>query len=252
MSERNTCCAVSPLRPVSGLLRPHRRSPRMASTISSCSSRKSAIAASDGSRTTPCRNNSQSAKLNCELASLDMLSPSIVPPSSAARASKPSRTALRPRTTVLEGRARCPNSAELPAPVLRECKPKTGVPCDDRTTRNSGAAHQIGKAGNSPECTGSDAGSASPEWPAIGPLTDPPTSALHPQVIRSCALACVSKTTLTFNQKSTAKIESVENPKNAGSTGISLDLRQKLASFCRETLFCCTGPRFSRGNGGWF
>ena len=48
MSERNTCCAVSPLRPVSGLLRPHRRLPRMASMISSCSSRKSAIAASDG------------------------------------------------------------------------------------------------------------------------------------------------------------------------------------------------------------
>jgi hypothetical protein len=24
------------------------------------------------------------------------------------------------------------------------------------------------------------------------------------------------------------------------------------ASFCRETLFCCTGSRFSRGNGGWF
>jgi hypothetical protein len=25
-----------------------------------------------------------------------------------------------------------------------------------------------------------------------------------------------------------------------------------LASFCRETLFCCTGPRFSSGNGDWF
>jgi hypothetical protein len=44
MSERNTCCAVSPLRPVSGLLRPHRGSLRIASIISSCSSRKSAIA----------------------------------------------------------------------------------------------------------------------------------------------------------------------------------------------------------------
>src|SRR6516162_4508371 len=129
------------------------------------------------------------------------LNPSIVPPSSAARASKPSRTALRPRTTVLEGHARCPNSAELPAPVLLECKPKTGVPCDDRTTRNSGAVHQIGKPGNSPVCTGSGAGSASREWPAIGPPTDPPTSALHPQVIRSCAFACVAENTHTFNQK---------------------------------------------------
>src|SRR5215471_17729444 len=144
-----------------------------------------------------------------------------VPPSSAARASKPSRTALRPRTTVLEGHLRCPNSAELPAPVLLECKPKTGVPCDDRTTRNSGAVHQIGKPGNSPVCTGSDAGSASPEWPAIGPPTDPPTSALHPQVIRSCALACVLKITHTFNQKSRAKIAPVENSKNAGFIRLS-------------------------------
>src|SRR6516162_357192 len=153
---------------------------------------------------------------------------SIVPPSSAARASKPSRTALRPRTIVLEGRARCPNSAELPAPVLLECKPKTGVLCDDRTTRNSGAAHQFGKPGNSPVCTGSDAGSASPEWPAIGPPTDPPTSALHPQVIRSCALAYVSYITHTLNQKSRTKVEPVEKSKNAGSTGLSWDLRQKL------------------------
>src|SRR6516162_176261 len=157
------------------------------------------------------------------------LNRSIVPPPSAARASKPSRTALRPRTAVLEGRARCPNSAELPAPVLLECKPKTGVPCDDRTTRNSGAVHQIGKLGNSHVCTGSDAGSASPEWPAIGPPTDPPTSASHPQVIRSCASSCGAQHTHTINQKSRAKIEPVENSKKAGSAGLCWDLRQKLA-----------------------
>src|SRR6516162_1471150 len=127
---------------------------------------------------------------------------SIVPPSSAARASKPSRTALRPRTAVLEGRVRCPNSAELPAPVLLECKPKTGVPCDDRTTHNSGAVHQIGKPGNSHVCTGSDAGSASPEWPAIGPPTDPPTSALHPQGDSFlCISICVIKHTYIQSKK---------------------------------------------------
>src|SRR6516162_2153844 len=133
------------------------------------------------------------------------LNRSIVPPPSAARASKPSRIVLRPRTIVLEGRARCPNSAELPAPVLLECKPKTGVPCGDRTTRNSDAVRQIGKPGNSPVCTGSDAGSASPEWPAICPPIDPPTSALHPQVIRSYAFSCVAHNTHTFNQKSRRK-----------------------------------------------
>src|SRR5262249_27237408 len=137
-------------------------------------------------------------------------------------------TELRSGTIVLEGLASCPNSGELPAPVLLECKPKTGVPCDDRTTRNSGAVHQIGKPGNSPVCTGSDAGSASREWPAIAPPTDPPTSALHPQVIRSCAFLCVSQITHTFNQKSRAKIAAVENSKNVGSTGLSWDLRQKL------------------------
>src|SRR5262249_19528835 len=86
----------------------------------------------------------------------------------------------------------------------------------------------IGKPGNSPVCTGSDAGSASREWPAIAPPTDPPTSALHPQVIRSCAFACVAQIPHTFNQKSWAKIAAVENSKNAGSTGLSWDLRQKL------------------------
>ncbi|HKF10939.1 MAG TPA: hypothetical protein VKB89_19795, partial [Xanthobacteraceae bacterium] len=87
-------------------------------------------------------------------------------------------------------------------PVLLECKPKTGVPCDDRTTRNSGAVHQIGKPGNSPVCTGSDAGSASREWPAIAPPTDPPTSALHPQVIRSCAFVmCGIKHTYIQSKK---------------------------------------------------
>src|SRR6516164_219432 len=40
-----------------------------------------------------------------------------------------------------------------------------------------------------------------PEWPAIGPPTDPPTSALHPQVIRSCAFSCVAQNTHTVNQK---------------------------------------------------
>src|SRR5215472_1321728 len=92
----------------------------------------------------------------------------------------------------LKGAPVVQTAPNLPAPVLLECKPKSGVPCDDRTTRNSGAVHQIGKPGNSPVCTGSDAGSASREWLAIGPPTDPPTSALHPQVIRSCALACVA------------------------------------------------------------
>jgi hypothetical protein len=63
---------------------------------------------------------------------------------------------------------------------------------------------------------------------AIGAPTDPPTSALHPQVIRSCTFECVSQTTHTFNQKSGAIIALVENSKNAGSTGLSWDLRQKL------------------------
>src|SRR5262249_51049013 len=125
-------------------------------------------------------------------------------------------------------RARCPNSAELPAPVLLECKPKTGVPCDDRTTRNSGAVRQTSTPGNSSVCMGSDVGSASPEWPAICPPIDPPTSALHPQVIRSCASLCVAQNTHAFNQKSRAKIAPAENSKNAGSTGLSWDLRQKL------------------------
>src|SRR6516164_3887363 len=133
------------------------------------------------------------------------LNRSIVPPSSAARASKPSRTALRHRTTVLEGRARCPNSAELPAPVLLECKPKTGVPCDDRTTRNSGAVHQIGKPGNSHVCTGSDAGSASPEWPAIGPPTDANQRVTSAGDSFLCILMCGTKHTYGQSKKAGRK-----------------------------------------------
>jgi hypothetical protein len=52
-----------PLRPVSGFFSPRRKSPLIFATSSSCSSRKSEIACNSGSKATPCRINSQSAKL---------------------------------------------------------------------------------------------------------------------------------------------------------------------------------------------
>src|SRR5215475_6559517 len=104
---------------------------------------------------------------------------------SPARASTPSRSALRPHTAVLEARAHCPNSVEPPAPAVLERKPKIDVPCDDHTTRSLGAVPPTDTPGNSRGCTGFDAGSANREWLAVSQPADAPASASHLQVIRS-------------------------------------------------------------------
>src|SRR6266699_3058835 len=66
-----------------------------------------------------------------------------------------------------------------------------------------------------------------------------------------CMRMCDIKHTYKQSKKR-VKTEPVENSRSAGFYVLSWFLRQKLASFCRETLFCCTGARFSRRNGDWF
>ena len=71
-SARRICCGVNPRRPAprpSSDLAPDRAGPARSSPC--CSSRKSEIACSSGSRRMPCRINSQSAKLICRATALD-------------------------------------------------------------------------------------------------------------------------------------------------------------------------------------
>src|ERR1019366_5457392 len=65
-NERRVCEAVMPLRPVVGFLRPRSRSRRTCSTRSECWSRNALIPCRTGSRWTPSRLNSRSAKLSWE------------------------------------------------------------------------------------------------------------------------------------------------------------------------------------------
>src|ERR1700674_48811 len=64
VNERRVCEAVMPLRPVVGFLRPRSRSRRTCSTRSECWPRNASIPCRTGSRWTPTRLNSRSAKLS--------------------------------------------------------------------------------------------------------------------------------------------------------------------------------------------
>src|ERR1700693_2798555 len=66
VNERRACEGVMPLRPVAGFLRPRSRSRRTCSTRSECWPRNASIPCKTGSRWTPSRLNSRSAKLSWE------------------------------------------------------------------------------------------------------------------------------------------------------------------------------------------
>src|SRR2546430_15715221 len=66
VNERRVCAGVMPLRPVVGFLRPRSRSRRTCSIRSECRSRKASMPCRTGSRWTPNRLNSRSAKLSWE------------------------------------------------------------------------------------------------------------------------------------------------------------------------------------------
>src|ERR1035441_4801199 len=66
VNERRVCEGVMPLRPVVGFLRPRSRSRRTCSTRSECWPRNASIPCRTGSRWTPSRLNSRSAKLSWE------------------------------------------------------------------------------------------------------------------------------------------------------------------------------------------
>src|ERR1700687_6059744 len=66
VNERRVCEGVMPLRPVVGCLRPRARSRRTCSTRSECGPRNASMPCRTGSRWTPSRLNSRSAKLSWE------------------------------------------------------------------------------------------------------------------------------------------------------------------------------------------
>src|SRR5437879_4578773 len=66
VNERRVCAGVMPLRPVVGFLRPRSRSRRTCSIRPECRSRKASMPCRTGSRWTPNRLNSRSAKLSWE------------------------------------------------------------------------------------------------------------------------------------------------------------------------------------------
>src|SRR5664279_4420758 len=66
VNERRACEGVMPLRPVAGFLRPRSRSRRTCSTRSECWPRNVSIRCRTGSRWTPSRLSSRSAKLSWE------------------------------------------------------------------------------------------------------------------------------------------------------------------------------------------
>ena len=95
------------------------------------------MACSTGSRRTPCRINSQSAKLICRAAALDTRQLSRVITDFPSHASRPSRNAARPQTLNPAMRDPSPSSAGLPASSPRARKWKNGSPSLGRTGPNS-------------------------------------------------------------------------------------------------------------------
>src|SRR6266567_8622419 len=65
VNERRVCEGVMPLRPVPGFFRPRSRSRRTCSINTECCSRNVSMRCRTGSRWTPSRLNSRSAKLSC-------------------------------------------------------------------------------------------------------------------------------------------------------------------------------------------
>jgi len=133
------------------------RSRRTFSTIRCCSLRNSEMACSSGSRRTPCRVNSQSAKLICRAAALDTRQLSRVIKDFPSHASRPSRNAARPQTLTPAMHDPSPSSAGLPASGPRARKWKNGAPSLGHTGPNSCAVRQTDMLGSSRGCTERDA-----------------------------------------------------------------------------------------------
>jgi len=129
-----------------------RRTPRGRSPT-----RRSEMACSTGSWRTPCRINSQSAKLICRAAALDTRQLSRVITDFPSHASRPSRNAARPQTLTPAMRDPSPSSAGLPASSPRARKWKNGSPSLGRTGPNSCAVRRTDMLGSSRGCTEHDA-----------------------------------------------------------------------------------------------